>query len=108
MELAKDNQVGRIHKGIWYAREYWNGDSRDGQYMNGDGYHYFELQPDGTVLRAYEYYETDDGDERVSELPELIGIRWYEFFGFSEEDELLEPVSEFDFHMISELVRLEK
>ena len=90
---------------IWYAREYWSGDSRDGQFTNGDGYHYFELKGSGFVLRAYEYYETDDGEEKVAELPELVGIDWFAFFGFEEDDELLEIVPEHEFSYVSDLVK---
>jgi len=90
---------------IWYAREYWSGDSRDGQYINGDGYHYFELKGPGHVLRAVEYYETDDGEERAVDVPELVGIDWFSFFGFEENDDLLEIVPEHEFGYISDLVK---
>ena len=90
---------------LWYAREYWSGDSRDGQYSNGDGYHYFELKGEGQDLRAFEYYETDDGEEHATELAELVGINWFSFFGFEEADELLESVAEHEFSHISELVK---
>ena len=33
-----------INENQFYAREYWTGDSRDGQLVNGDGYHYFRLK----------------------------------------------------------------
>jgi hypothetical protein len=87
---------------IWYCREYWSGDSRDGHYINGDGYHYFEMQGDGNVLKAYEYYETDDGEERSTAVPELSGINWFTFFGF-EDEELLEIVPEHEFHYVEQL-----
>jgi hypothetical protein len=90
---------------VWYAREYWSGDSRDGQYANGDGYHYFELKGDGHVLRAFEYYETDDGEEHAKELAELVGIHWFRFFGFEETDELLETVPEHEFAFVADLVK---
>lgn len=77
---------------IWYCREYWCGDSKDGLYVNGDGYHYFEMQRDGMILKAFEYYEAEDGEEHSTPLPELIGINWYSFFGFKEEDQVLEEV----------------
>jgi hypothetical protein len=89
---------------VWYAREYWSGDSKDGVFTNGDGYHYFELKGTGTVLRAYEFYESDDGEEHALELPELVGIHWFDFFGFEEEDELLEKVHEYEFQHILDLV----
>ncbi len=89
---------------IWYCREYWNGDSRDGQYINGDGYHYFEMKGDGNVVKAYEYYETDDGDEHSHPVPELTGINWFGFFGFDDE-ELLEFIHEHEFHYIEGLYK---
>lgn len=88
---------------LWYCREYWNGDSKDGQYTNGDGYHYFEMRGDGKITKALEYYETDDGEERAIELPELVGINWYKFFGFDDDDELLESVPEHEFSYIEQL-----
>lgn len=87
---------------IWYCREYWTGDSRDGKYLNGDGYHYFEMRGDGNVVRAYEYYESDEGEERAMPVPELVGTNWFEFFGF-EDDELLETVTFREFLYIEQL-----
>lgn len=89
-----------------YCREYWNGDSRDGQYTNGDGYHYFQMRTDGFVLDAYEYYETDDGEERATRLSEFVGLNWFETFGF-EDDEILEEVPRQDFEMIRDLSQAE-
>ena len=88
---------------IWYCREYWTGDSRDGLYLNGDGYHYFQMRGNGVVQKAVEYYETDESEERSSEVPELIGINWFEFFGF-EDEELLEIVPEHEFQYICEFI----
>lgn len=87
---------------IWYCREYWCGDSKDGQYVNGDGYHYFEMTGDGKILKAFEYYETDDGEEKATELPELVGLNWFGYFGF-EDDEILEAVPFHEFNYIEEL-----
>ena len=89
---------------IWHCREYWHGDSRDGQYANGDGYHYFEMRGDGIIVKAFEYYETEDGEERTTEVPELVGINWYEFFGF-DDDELLEQVPEHEFVYVEQLLK---
>lgn len=89
---------------VWYCREYWSGDSRDGQFINGDGYHYFEMIGDGIVQKAYEYYENDEGEEKVTPTPELVGINWFEFFGF-EDEELLEVVKEHEFYHIEQLVK---
>jgi hypothetical protein len=60
------------------------------------------MQGDGFVQKAYEYYETDEGEERVTSTPELIGMNWFEFFGF-EDGELLEEVSEHEFSYIEQL-----
>lgn len=87
---------------VWYCREFWSGDSRDGQYTNGDGYHYFQMKGNGTVLQAFEYYETDDGEEHSCPVPELVGINWFEFFGF-DDDELLEKVPEHEFTYVEQL-----
>ncbi|MES2613806.1 MAG: hypothetical protein V4591_00150 [Bdellovibrionota bacterium] len=89
---------------IWYCREGWNGDSRDGQFINGDGYHYFEMKGDGFIQKAYEYYETDDGEERVAIVPELVGINWFSFFGF-EDEELLEAIAEHEFIYVEQLLK---
>lgn len=89
---------------VWYCREYWTGDSRDGQFVNGDGYHYFEMRGDGVILKALEYYETEDGEERTTEVPELIGLNWFEFFGF-EDEELLEEVPEHEFNYVEQFMR---
>ncbi len=85
-----------------YCREYWTGDSRDGQYLNGDGYHYFQMKDDGFVIDAYEYYETDDGEERSCRLSEFVGINWFDYFGF-EDDELLEEVPHQEFELIKSI-----
>ena len=89
---------------VWHCREYWTGDSRDGQFTNGDGYHYFEMKGSGVIIKALEYYETDDGEEHTTEVPELVGINWFEFFGF-EDDELLETVPEHEFAYVEGLMK---
>ncbi len=94
----------RSENEIWYCREFWNGDSRDGLYINGDGYHYFEMKGQGNILKAYEYYENDEGEEHVSSVSELIGLNWYSFFGF-EDDEVLDLVSEQEFNYIESLLK---
>jgi len=86
-------------KDIWYCKELWSGDSRDGHFTNGDGYHYFQMQSDGLILKAFEFYETDEGEEKVTELPDLVGINWFSFFGY-EDDELLEHVPEHVFALV--------
>lgn len=102
--LAETPRVKRDADQVWWCREYWCGDSRDGQYTSGDGYHYFEMKGDGTIVRALEYYETDDSEERTTELQELVGLNWFQFFGF-EDEELLEQVSEHEFGYIEGLLK---
>lgn len=104
IEISTKKKYGvKVHiknpKEIWYCRELWTGDSRDGHFTNGDGYHYFQMQGHGEILKAYEFYETDEGEERVTELPDLVGINWFNFFGY-EDDELLEVVPEHVFTLI--------
>jgi hypothetical protein len=85
-----------------YAREYWTGDSRDGALINGDGYHYFRMNPDGTILEAYEYYEMDDGSESVAPLPEMLKVNWLTDLGF-EDFEALDMITEVDFERVKGL-----
>ena len=89
-------------KKVVFAKEYWTGDSRDGQLVNGDGYHYYELLPNGKILDAYEFYETDEGTEVVSPLPEMKNVNWIEDLGFSDL-EVLDFISESEFTRIKEL-----
>jgi hypothetical protein len=86
----------------FYAREYWTGDSRDGQLVNGDGYHYFRLNKDGTILEAYEYYETEDGIGVSSLLPEMKNVGWIKDLGF-DDFEVLEQIGDRDFNFIKEI-----
>ena len=91
---------------IWYAREYWSGDSKDGIYTNGDGYHYFEMKGRGSILKAFEYYETDEGEEHVTVLNEFVGMNWFDTFGYQEdEDEVLETIPEHEFNYVEGLVK---
>ena len=85
-----------------YAKEYWTGDSRDGVLVNGDGYHYYRMTKAGQILEAYEYYETDDGREFVSPLPEMLNVHWIEDLGF-EDFEALDMIKEFDFQRIKDV-----
>jgi hypothetical protein len=89
---------------IVYCKEGWHGNSRDGMYLGGEGYTYFEMTGKGEVLSAIEYYETDDGDEKVCEVPELKGINWFAYFGF-EDDEVLEIVNAGEYLWIEDLLR---
>ncbi len=91
---------------IWYAREYWSGDSKDGMYVNGDGYHYFEMRGKGNIQKAFEYYETDDGEEKVTDLSEFVGLNWFKTFGYEEdESDVLEYIPEHEFNYVEGLLK---
>jgi hypothetical protein len=85
-----------------FCKEGWFGNSRDGLHVAGEGYNYFEMRSNGEILRAFEYYETDDGDEKVCEVPELLGINWFSYFGF-EDDEILDIVNAGEFLWVEDL-----
>ncbi len=85
-----------------YTKEYWTGDSRDGFLINGDGYHFFKMQSMGKILEAYEIYESDDGDEIVTPLPEMHNIDWIQDLGF-ENLELLDLIQREDFERVKDL-----
>lgn len=87
-----------------FTKEYWTGDSRDGQVVNGDGYHYYEMSEEGLILDAYEFYETEDGTEVASPLPEMKNISWMKDLGF-EDWEVLDIVKKFEFERIKRLTR---
>ena len=71
-----------------FAKEYWSGDSRDGVIVNGDGFHYFRMQPSGLILEAYEVYESEEGEEIVTPLPEMHHVNWIQDLGFEDLDAL--------------------
>ncbi len=85
-----------------FTREYWTGDSRDGILVNGDGYHFYRMTEAGQILEAYEYYETEDGREFVSPLPEMLRVHWIEDLGF-EDFEALDVIKEYDFQRIKDI-----
>ncbi len=91
----------------WHCREPWFGDSRDGQFVNGEGYHYFQMKGEGVIEKALEWYESDDGEEHATEIPELIGLNWFEFFGY-EDDEILENVPPHEFSYIENMAQSSK
>ena len=87
---------------IRYCRECWNGNSRDGLFTNGDGYHYYELKRDGTIQKAFEYYEDDEAEEHALALTEFIGMNWFEIFGKNNE-EILENIPEHEFNKVMDI-----
>lgn len=87
-----------------YTREYWSGDSRDGNLINGDGYHYFKMTALGKILEAYEYYEQDDGCGIVSPLPEMQNVDWIKDLGF-DDMEVLDMINEGEFNRIKNMVK---
>lgn len=87
-----------------YAREYWTGDSRDGAVVNGDGYHYYRMSQQGLIVEAYEFYETDDGLEVASPLPEMQNVDWVKDLGFDDMD-ALDVIDEGEFSRIRDLTR---
>ncbi len=89
---------------VMFAREYWTGDSRDGAVVNGDGYHYYRMSKNGVIFEAYEFYETDDGVEVASPLPEMQNVDWQKDLGF-EDMEALDVIDEFEFERIRDLTQ---
>ena len=87
---------------VIFAREYWTGDSRDRAIVNGDGYHYYRMSPDGLIIEAYEFYETDDGVEVAAPLPEMHNVDWKTDLGFEDLD-ALDMIEEFEFDRIRNL-----
>lgn len=97
--MENTSNITQIH----YRKDYWTGHSRDGEVKNGDGFHYFKMSPCGTILEAFEIYETEDGDPVVCPLPEMQNVNWLNDLGF-QDLEVLEDISEMDFQSMKELV----
>jgi hypothetical protein len=87
---------------VIFTKEYWTGDSRDGAVVNGDGYHYYRMSRQGLIMEAYEFYETDDGLEVASPLPEMQNVDWMNDLGFEDLD-ALDVIDENEFSRIREL-----
>ena len=85
----------------FYTKEYWAGDSKDGTLVNGDGYHFFRMKEKGLILEAYEVYESDDGEEVVTPLPEMHNVSWIDDLGF-EDFEALDEISEIEFERVKD------
>lgn len=79
-----------------FRKEYWLGNSRDGVIKNGEGYHFFKMTHDGTIVEAFEVYEQDDGEPVVSPLPEMVQVNWLADLGFEDWD-VLEDISEYEY-----------
>ena len=82
-----------------YYKEYWTGDSRDGELVDGDGYNYYKINEYGMIVEACEYYEREDGVEVISPLPEMLKVNWLKDLGF-EDYETLDEVSSKEFGRI--------
>ena len=50
----------------------------------------------GNILEAYELYETEEGDEVVTPLPEMHHVNWIKDLGF-DDFELLDIIDEKEF-----------
>jgi len=87
-----------------YTKEYWTGDSRDGALVNGDGYHYYRMSNAGLIIEAYEFYETDAGEEIAAPLPEMRNVNWQLDLGF-EDMEALDPIEESEFSRVRDLTQ---
>lgn len=102
MQQSKSGGDRNVDQPVIFMREYWTGDSRDGAVVNGDGYHYYRMSPAGLIMEAYEFYETDDGVEVASPLPEMMNVDWKEDLGF-EDLEALDLIDEREFSRVKEL-----
>ncbi len=89
---------------VIFAKEYWIGDSRDGNLVNGEGFHYYRMLKSGRILEAYEIYEREDGTEVVSPLPEMKGVDWIKDLGFEDLD-ILDIVPENEYERIKEITQ---
>ena len=97
-----DQDVENNDKDVKYYKEYWTGDSRDGSFCDGEGYHYYKMKG-SFIVEAYEYYEYDDGIEVVSVLPEMKQVDWFKDIGFEDFD-ILDEVSESEFNSIKKIL----
>lgn len=100
-DLTPSNRHSAAKDEIFFAKEYWTGDSRDGHIVNGDGYHYYQLNQGGRIMEAYEWYEKDDGTTVVSPLPEMLNVGWIEDLGF-DDFEVLDIITESEYEEVKE------
>ena len=87
---------------IKYFKEFWTGDSKDGSFCDGEGYHYYRMK-NSLIVEAYEYYENDEGVEVVTPYPEMHNVDWFQDIGF-DNFEALDEVTEQEFNEIKELL----
>ena len=87
---------------IKYYKEFWTGDSKDGSFCDGEGYHYYKMKK-SLIIEAYEYYENDEGIEVVTPYQEMHNVDWFSDIGF-DNFEALDEVSEKEFNSIKDLL----
>jgi len=86
-----------------FTKESWTGESKDGVISNGEGSHFFCMNKKGDILEAYELYESEEGYEVVTPMPEMESVNWYHDLGF-EDLEILEEISANEFMQIKILL----
>lgn len=84
---------------LLYFIEQWSGNSRDGKAQDVDGFHFLKMTPEGDILEAYEAYETEDGVNVVTKVPEMCGVNWLKDLGYQDFDDL-ESIREEDFEVV--------
>jgi len=88
---------------VVFRKEFWSGDSRDGKFVNGEGYHYFKMTEDGLIIEALELYDADNGEEVVSDVPEMKKVHWIKDLGFKDFD-TLDALEEDEFKRVKEIL----
>ena len=62
------------------------------------------MSRNGLIIEAYEFYETDDGVEVASPLPEMQNVDWVKDLGFEDMD-ALDVIDENEFSRIRDLTK---
>jgi hypothetical protein len=88
-----------------YFKESWAGNSRDGELVGGEGWHYFRIKSGSKIVEAFELYLNEEGDDVVTILGDMVGVDWVLDFGFANLDEL-EEISEDEFLQVKETHQL--
>ena len=88
---------------IIFKKEFWSGDSRDGKFQNGEGFHYFKMTEDGLILEALEVYDSEEGVEVVSNVPEMSKVHWIKDLGFHDFD-TLDGLEKSEFERVKEIL----